>query len=201
MRPPSFRRRLFARDGVFDRGGASASRMTTPHMLPSTSLNVSAPAMFCISQLNIPPHAIVVYASRPPSPAGHATLTTGRPLRPTRTGLAPARQRQLPGAPAKQSRRDAPRPLDGLPSPAARRASLAVALAIVARAGGCGRRSAIRSGGTKPEFPLSGLHSVRGGDSPPSARVVLANDFGRFGASTRRRTPLPDPFRECKNGW
>jgi hypothetical protein len=102
--------------------------MATPHMLPSTSLNVSAPAMFCISQLNIPPHAIVVYASQPPSPANHATLTTGRPLRPTRTGLAPARQRQLPGAPAKQSRRDAPRPLDGLPSPAARRASLAVAL-------------------------------------------------------------------------
>jgi len=68
MRPPRFRRRLFVRDGVFDRGGASASRIATPHMLPSTSFNGSAPAKFRISQLNNPPRTMAVYASRPPSP-------------------------------------------------------------------------------------------------------------------------------------
>src|SRR5208337_269645 len=57
-----------ARDGVFDPGGASASRITTPHMSPSTLLTVSAPAIFLLSRLNSPPHAIVVYASHPPSP-------------------------------------------------------------------------------------------------------------------------------------
>src|SRR5271165_5441679 len=67
-RPPRFRRCLFARDGVFDPGGASASRITTPHMSPSTLLTVSAPAIFWLSRLNSPPHAIVVYASQPPSP-------------------------------------------------------------------------------------------------------------------------------------
>src|SRR5271165_6322703 len=67
-RPPRFRRCLFARDGVFDPGGASASRIATPHMSPSTLLTVSAPAIFWLSRLNSPPHAIVVYASQPPSP-------------------------------------------------------------------------------------------------------------------------------------
>ena len=67
-RSPRFRRCLFARDGVFDLGGATASRITTPHMSPSTIPNASAPAMFWLSRLNSPPHAIVVYASHPPSP-------------------------------------------------------------------------------------------------------------------------------------
>ena len=67
-RSPRFRRCLFARDGVFDLGGATASRITTPHMLPSTFSNASAPAIFLLSRLNSPPHAIVVYASHPPSP-------------------------------------------------------------------------------------------------------------------------------------
>src|SRR5208282_6507779 len=40
-------------------------------------------------------HTIAVYASRPPSPAGHATLATGRVLALTRTGLAPAGSDQL----------------------------------------------------------------------------------------------------------
>src|SRR5208282_4378758 len=44
-RPPRFRRCLFARDGVFDLGGATASRIATPHMLPSTLLNASAPTI------------------------------------------------------------------------------------------------------------------------------------------------------------
>src|SRR5271166_1923306 len=68
MRPPRFRRCLFARDGVSDPGGATASRLTTPHMSPSTLLTVSAPAILWLSRLNSPPHAIVVYASQPPSP-------------------------------------------------------------------------------------------------------------------------------------
>src|SRR5215472_7691113 len=36
MRPLRFRRVPFGRDGAFDRGGATASRMAMPHMLPST---------------------------------------------------------------------------------------------------------------------------------------------------------------------
>ena len=68
MRPPRFRRCLFARDGVFDLGGATASRIARPHMLPSTLLNASAPTILWLSRLNSLPHAIVVYASQPPSP-------------------------------------------------------------------------------------------------------------------------------------
>src|SRR5215472_10497399 len=36
MRPLRFRRVPFGRDGAFDPGGATASRMAMPHMLPST---------------------------------------------------------------------------------------------------------------------------------------------------------------------
>src|ERR1700677_1075111 len=42
----------------------------------TTSASVTAK----LSRLNIPPHTIAVYASRPPSPADHATLATGRLL-------------------------------------------------------------------------------------------------------------------------
>jgi hypothetical protein len=94
MRPLRFRRCLFARDGVFDLGGASASRIATPHMLPSTILNVSAPTTLEISRLNSPPHAMVVYASQPPSPT-----TTQHSLPGVRYDLPgpdfPARQSQL----------------------------------------------------------------------------------------------------------
>ncbi len=68
-RPPRFRRVPFVRDGVFDHGRAMAPRMTMPHMLPSAELTASASAGLMLSRLNIPPHTIVVYASRPPSPA------------------------------------------------------------------------------------------------------------------------------------
>src|SRR5208282_2403106 len=81
-RPPRFRRCLFARDGVFDLGGATASRIATPHMLPSTLLNASAPTISWLSRLNSPPHAIVVYASQPPSPT-----TTQHSLPGARYGL------------------------------------------------------------------------------------------------------------------
>ena len=46
-RSPRFRRRLFARDGVFDRGRATAPRMTAPHMLPSRFSSASAPRFSC----------------------------------------------------------------------------------------------------------------------------------------------------------
>ncbi len=86
--PPRFRRDPFLRDGVFDHGRASAPRITGPHMLPSTLLTGSASANFCLSQ-----DRCVRFA---PAVAGdYATLTTGRPLRPTRTGLPPAGSRQL----------------------------------------------------------------------------------------------------------
>src|SRR5208337_4988591 len=54
----------------------------------STSLNGSAPAMFCISQLNDPPRAIVVYASWPPSPTvtQHSTPRGNGILRPETGG-------------------------------------------------------------------------------------------------------------------
>jgi hypothetical protein len=68
-RPPRFRCNPFARDVAFDPGGASAPRIAVPHMLPSTTVTVSASAIFGISWLNPTPHTIAVYASRPPSPA------------------------------------------------------------------------------------------------------------------------------------
>jgi hypothetical protein len=46
-------------------------------MLPSTSSNVSASAMFCFSRLNSTPHTIAVYASHPPSPATTQHLLPG----------------------------------------------------------------------------------------------------------------------------
>src|SRR5208283_2724155 len=97
-RSPRFRRRLFARDGIFDHGRATAPRMTAPHILPSTIPSASAPAIFWLSQLNGPPQRNCCVRFATAVTNSHATLATGRPLRPTRTGLSPARQRQLPGA-------------------------------------------------------------------------------------------------------
>jgi hypothetical protein len=77
VRSPSFRHVPFVRDVFFDHGRASAPRISGPHMLPSTSSNVSASAMFCISRLNSTPHTIAVYASRPPSPATTQHLLPG----------------------------------------------------------------------------------------------------------------------------
>jgi len=69
VRPPRFRRDPFVRDVAFDPGRATAPRITAPHMLPSTSITASAPAMLKISWLNPTPHTIAVYASPSPSPA------------------------------------------------------------------------------------------------------------------------------------
>src|ERR1019366_744108 len=97
------RRVPFVRDGVFDHGRASAPRIAAPHILPSAELTASASAILMLSRLNSPPHTIVVYASWPPSPTSHATLTTRRALPLTWAGLPPAGTRQLPGAPVRHS--------------------------------------------------------------------------------------------------
>src|SRR5215467_14788155 len=68
MRSLRFRRFPFGRDGTFDPGGATASRIAMPHILPSTVPSVSASATLFLSWLNPPPHPITVYASHPPSP-------------------------------------------------------------------------------------------------------------------------------------
>src|ERR1700750_1170888 len=68
MRPLRFRRVPFGRDVAFSPGGATASRIAMPHMLPSTVPSVSASAKLLLSWLNPPPHPITVYASHPPSP-------------------------------------------------------------------------------------------------------------------------------------
>src|SRR6516165_811270 len=68
MRSLRFRRVPFGRDGALDPGGATASRIAMPHILPSTVPSVSASATLFLSWLNPPPHPITVYASHPSSP-------------------------------------------------------------------------------------------------------------------------------------
>ena len=84
MRPLRFRRVPFGRDVAFDPGGATASRIAMPHMLPSTVPNVSASAKFFLSWLNPTPHPITVYASHPPSPTTAQHSLPGGALPPYR---------------------------------------------------------------------------------------------------------------------
>jgi len=84
MRPLRFRRGPFGRDGAFDPGGATASRIARPHMLPSTVPSVSASAKFLLSWLNPPPHPITVYASHPPLPTTAQHSLPGGALPPYR---------------------------------------------------------------------------------------------------------------------
>ena len=84
MRPLRFRRAPFGRDVAFDPGGATASRIAMPHMLPSTVPSVSASATFFLSWLNPPPHPITVYASHPPSPTTAQHSLPGGALPPYR---------------------------------------------------------------------------------------------------------------------
>src|SRR5690348_10038022 len=81
---PQFRRVPFARDVAFDPGGATASRIAMPPMLPSTVPSVSASATLLISWLNPPPHPITVYASHPPSPTTAQHSLPGGALPPYR---------------------------------------------------------------------------------------------------------------------
>src|SRR5271166_1604475 len=94
-RSPRFRPAPFVRDGVLDHDGVSTPCMAAPHILPSALGTASASVTSELSLLNIPPHTIAVYASWLPSPAGHATLATGRVLALTRAGLSPAGPDQL----------------------------------------------------------------------------------------------------------
>src|ERR1700736_4289626 len=84
MRPLRFRRVPFGRDGTFDPGGETASRIAMPHILPSTVPSVSASATFFLSWLNPPPHPITVYASHPPSPTTAQHSLPGGALPPYR---------------------------------------------------------------------------------------------------------------------
>ena len=84
MRPLRFRRVPFGRDGTFDPGGATASRIAMPHILPSTVPSVSASAKFFLSWLNPTPHPITVYASHPPSPTTAQHSLPGGALPPYR---------------------------------------------------------------------------------------------------------------------
>src|SRR3984893_6839777 len=102
MRPLRFRRVPFGRDVAFDPGGATASRIAMPHMLPSTVPSVSASAKLLLSWLNPPPHPITVYPSHPPAP------TTAQPSLPG-GALPPSRGRSFTGRIASASP-DAPEP-------------------------------------------------------------------------------------------
>src|SRR5580658_3355144 len=84
MRPLRFRRVPFGRDVAFDPGGATASRIAMPHMLPSTVPSVTASAKLLLSWLNPPPHPITVYASHPPSPTTAQHSLPGGALPPYR---------------------------------------------------------------------------------------------------------------------
>src|SRR5215468_4524710 len=84
MRSLRFRRVPFGRDVAFDPGGATASRVAIPHILPSTVPNVSASATLFLSWLNPPPHPITVYASHPPSPTTAQHSLPGGALLPYR---------------------------------------------------------------------------------------------------------------------
>src|SRR3984893_104698 len=109
MRPLRFRRVPFGRDVAFDPGGATASRIAMPHMLPSTVPSVSASAKLLLSWLNPPPHPITVYASHPPSPTTAQHSLPGG-------ALPPYRGRSFTGRIASASP-DAPEPEVRIPLP------------------------------------------------------------------------------------
>src|ERR1700732_1969922 len=102
MRPLRFRRAPFGRDVAFDPGGATASRIAMPHMLPSTVPSVSASAKFFLSWLNPTPPPITVYPSPPPSPTTAQHSLPGG-------ALPPYRGRSFTGRIASASP-DAPKP-------------------------------------------------------------------------------------------
>ena len=84
MRPLRFRRVPFGRDGAFDPGGATASRIAMPHMLPSTSSERLGLRKVTSFVAQSPPHPITVYASHPPSPTTAQHSLPGGALPPYR---------------------------------------------------------------------------------------------------------------------
>src|SRR4051812_48762264 len=95
VRSVRFRRIPFRRDVAFDPGGATAPRVTVPHMLPSTLMTGSASATLSISRLNPTPQRIAVYASQLPSPTTTQQSYRAARYGLTRAGLPPAGTRQL----------------------------------------------------------------------------------------------------------
>src|SRR5271165_874135 len=95
-RSPRFRPAPFVRDGVLDHDGRSVDALHggAAHIAFGTGDGLGL-RDFRTFAAHIPPHTIAVYASWPPSPAGHATLATGRVLALTRAGLSPAGPDQL----------------------------------------------------------------------------------------------------------
>src|SRR6476660_10056813 len=95
MRPLRFRRVPFGRDGAFDLGGATASRIAMPHMLPSTGserLGLRNVTSF-VAQSPTPSDHCVRFASAVAD--DYATLASRRRYHLTGAGLSPAGSRQL----------------------------------------------------------------------------------------------------------
>jgi len=150
MRPLRFRRAPFGRDGTFDLGGATASRIVMPHMLPSTVPSVSASATFFLSWLNPPPHPITVYASHPPSPTTAQHSLPGG-------ALPPYRGRSFTGRIASASP-DAPELRVRVHSPPADSPSLAGFLLPVSKSRQLPRRARARPGGVAAETRRARQH-------------------------------------------
>src|SRR6476646_11867154 len=96
MRPLRFRRVPFGRDGAFDPGGATASRIAMPHMLPSTGserLGLRNVTSF-VAQSPTPSDHCVRFA---PAVADDCATLASRRRATTLTGagLSPAGTRQL----------------------------------------------------------------------------------------------------------
>src|SRR5258708_10430704 len=99
MRSPRFRRVPSVRDVALDPGRATEPRIAVPHILPSTCLTASAPAISRISWLKPTPHTIAVYASpwSSPSTPQHSLLGGRYPL--PRPDLHRLELASFPGAP------------------------------------------------------------------------------------------------------
>src|SRR5262250_3091086 len=138
MRSLRFRRVPFGRDVAFDPGGATASRVAIPHILPSTVPSVSASATFFLSWLNPPPHPITVYASHPPSPTTAQHSLPGGALLPYRGRFFTGRNASAsPDAPERKVRIHSP--------PAKSRANHRFPSAVPMADVGLSRRAALTS--------------------------------------------------------
>src|SRR5580692_7952071 len=166
MRPLRFRRVPFGRDGTFDPGGATASRIAMPHILPSTVPSVSASATFFLSWLNPPPHPITVYASHPPSPTTAQHSLPGG-------ALPPYRGRSFTGRIASASP-DAPEPEVRIHLPPAE--------SLVRTEEREGKLYAIKS--TRTEQLSRGLPPIR--RPPRPSRRTAAEGFLSFGPGSSR---------------
>ena len=96
MRPLRFRRVPFGRDVAFDPGGATAPRITMPHMLPSTVMSVSASAklLHFVAQSHTPSRSLCTLRIRRRRRLRNTRYPAAR-YRLTGAGLSPAGSRQL----------------------------------------------------------------------------------------------------------